>query len=399
LVLSGYFTEREDVPIDKSSAAEMDPRTCKPGETSKCETVDDERVEIVNRGQAQEGGDGSTNVQAGGSVTIIQSGLSLEDAAEIARALVRPEFDRLADVATAAAIARAEDMISDRLLPRLQVENPGGIGTFGDPDVQYALLAAQRTYARTGDSDVADVLVDLLVDRTRATKRDVLQISLTEALEVAAKLTSDQYAALSLIWLLRYTSNALVRNQDSLGAYIDKYLAPLVPEVRTTSATFQHLKYAGCGTAGFSQLSVEQIIRTNYSGLFYKGFSEQQLSDAFPDGVPRSIREMTMECLNDSSKLQLNTINQKAFDARIKELSIEPIDAQKLSTLSGLTFSEPELRSYLIAAHPVMFELMETWGSSELNQMTLTSVGITIAHANCRRVIGESPADLSIWIN
>lgn len=172
--------------------------------------------------QSQSGGHYSTNVQGGGAVTVIHSGLSVEDATQIALSLAQPEFERLRDLATKTACDRAEELIVERLLPRLMELHPQGVETFADPDVQYALLAAQRTYARTGDKDVADVLVDILVDRTKETKRSVLQLALNASLDVAAKLTSDQFAALSLMWLIKYTINNSINGRDALRTYIER---------------------------------------------------------------------------------------------------------------------------------------------------------------------------------
>ncbi len=286
-----------------------------------------------------------------------------------------------------------------RLLPKLAIENPRGIETFVDPDIQYSLRAAQLTYARSGDPDVADVLVDLLVDRTRAVERNILQISLTEALEVAAKLTPDQYAALSLIWLMRYTMNSGITNRESLRSYITKNIAPLVPSIKTGIATFQHLEYAGCGNLGVSAVTLEQVFRSNYSGLFCKGFTEDQLSSAFGETIPSEVRSLVIPCLNDSQLLQINMLNENDFKAKADVLGLDDIVRQKLRSLNGVLFNDDELRSYLIESHEIMDTLFEMWSNSGLRQMTLTTVGVTIAHANCRRILGESPADLSIWIN
>jgi hypothetical protein len=43
-------------------------------------------------------------------------------------------------------------------------------------------------------------------------------------------------------------------------------------------------------------------------------------------------------------------------------------------------------------------QYFDTWDGSEMNQFTLTSVGIAIAHANIKRLVGEF-ANLSMWIN
>lgn len=351
--------------------------------------------------QSQTGGDYSTNVQGAGPVTIVHAGLSVEDAKEIALGLARPEFERLTGQATATACARAEEMVVERLLPRLMEFNPTGIETFADPDVQYALMAAQRTYARTGDKDVADVLVDILVDRTRETERTVLQLSLNESLEVAAKLTADQFAALSLIWLIRYTLNNSIINRDALSTYIDTCLAPHVARIRTSNATYQHLEYAGCGSVGIGQVSVEAAYRNTYGGLFSKGFTGQELSERFEGSLPTSLNELLMPCLNAPDRQQFGVINEDALKERAAQLELTDTEtANVMGLFNQQLMGDEEVRDYLQDLSPsVMGPLIEAWINSSMKHMTLTSVGITIAHANCRRIMGVSPADLSIWIN
>lgn len=350
--------------------------------------------------QSQTGGDYSTNVQGAGPVTIVHAGLSIEDAKEIALGLARPEFERLTGQATATACARAEEMVVERLLPRLRELNPAGIETFADPDVQYALMAAQRTYARTGDQDVADVLVDILVDRTRETERNVLQLSLNESLEVAAKLTADQFAALSLIWLIGYTRSN-ISSRDTLGTYIDTYLAPHVPRIRTSEATYQHLEYAGCGSIGVGEISVEGAYRDTYGVVFSKGFTEQELSARFEGSPPTSLNEILMPCPNGPDRQQFGVIDEHMLKERAAQLELTDTEtANVVSLFNQQLMNDKEVRDYLRALRPsVMGPLIDAWSNSSMKHMTLTSVGITIAHANCRRIMGVSPADLSIWIN
>lgn len=350
--------------------------------------------------QSQTGGDYSTNVQGAGPVTIVHAGLSIEDAKEIALGLARPEFERLTGQATATACARAEEMVVERLLPRLMELNPAGIETFADPDVQYALMAAQRTYARTGDQDVADVLVDILVDRTRETERNVLQLSLNESLEVAAKLTADQFAALSLIWLIRYTRSN-VSSRDTLGTYIDTYLAPHVPRIRTSEATYQHLEYAGCGSIGIGEISVEGAYRDTYGVVFSKGFTDQELSARFEGSPPTSLNQILMPCPNGPDRQQFSVGDGDMLKERAAQLELTDTEtANVVGLFNQQLMNDKEVRDYLQALRPnVMGPLIDAWSNSSMKQMTLTSVGITIAHANCRRIMGVSPADLSIWIN
>lgn len=53
------------------------------------------------------------------------------------------------------------------------------------------LFSAQKEHARIGDEDLGDLLVQLLVDRTKVRDRNLVQIALNESLEVAPKLTPD----------------------------------------------------------------------------------------------------------------------------------------------------------------------------------------------------------------
>jgi hypothetical protein len=64
--------------------------------------------------------------------------------------------------------------------------------------MQYAVFTAQREFARSGDDQLGDILVDILVDRTKEPDRSLLQIVLNESLNVAPKLTADQLAAFCL---------------------------------------------------------------------------------------------------------------------------------------------------------------------------------------------------------
>jgi hypothetical protein len=65
------------------------------------------------------------------------------------------------------------------------------------------------------------------------------------------------------------------------------------------------------------------------------------------------------------------------------------------NSMWGIQLSEWEP---VIQLAPEFGELVSIWGSTPLHQMTLTSRGIVIAHANLKRLIPDFNADLSIWI-
>ena len=136
---------------------------------------------MLNKDQKQNIAQGSTAIQAGGNVTITKTGLTYAEVRDVALDVFRANFYELAGVAKETAKARAEE-ITEEFLSKLQKEHPAGLEKSNDPDFQYALFTVQKEYARNGDKDLGDLLVDLLVDRSKQEQRDILQIVLNESL-------------------------------------------------------------------------------------------------------------------------------------------------------------------------------------------------------------------------
>ncbi|MEO0685750.1 MAG: LPO_1073/Vpar_1526 family protein, partial [Cyanobacteria bacterium J06649_11] len=255
---------------------------------------------MLNKDQEQNVAEGSTAIQAGGDVTI--AGLNYADVRNVALDVFKANFYELAGVAKEIARTRAEE-ITEEFLSKLQQENPDGFKKSKDPDFQYALFTVQKEYARNGDKELGDLLVDLLVDRSKQEQRDILQIVLNESLTTAPKLTDSQLAALAIIFLFRYTQNFNVGNHQMFGEYLDAYAAPFVSKVVKTAACYQHLEFSGSGTVGTGQISLEKILGETYQGQFLKGFEEKEVIDK---SISIGLDErFFMPCLNDPSKLQV----------------------------------------------------------------------------------------------
>ena len=351
---------------------------------------------MLSKDQEQNVSEGSTAVQAGGNVTIIQAGLSYDDVRSAALDVFQGNFYKLAGVAEKTARMRAEEITED-FLTKLQKENPAGIKKSQEPDFQYALFTVQKEYARNGDKDIGDLLVDLLVDRSKQEQRDILQIVLNESLNTAPKLTESQLAALAVIFLFRYTQNFSISNHQTLGDYFDRNVYPFASKIVKNMACYQHLEFCGCGAIGIGERNLESIMGLTYQGQFLKGFDEKEIGDK---GIsigndPRFFRP----CLNDPGKLQVKANSHellvKAFEAEV----ITPDDRSKITALFDLgKMNDNEIKDKCIAIRPYLADLFDIWSESAMKNFTLTSVGIAIGHANIKRLVGEF-ADLSIWIN
>lgn len=351
---------------------------------------------MLNKDQSQNVGDGATAYQAGGSVTIVNVGLTASEARNIALDVAKATFYELTGAAKETASIRVEE-ITEQVIKKLETDFPEGLQKAKEPDFQYALYTVQKEYARNGDKDLGDLLVDLLVDRSKQDQRDILQIVLNESLATAPKLTDTHLAALAVIFLFRYTQNFGVGNHQMLGDYLDKHLLPFVPKLSKNHAGYQHLQFSGCGSIGLGEISLEGILGTIYQGQFLKGFEQSEIANRA--GSVGLDSRFFIPCLNDATKWQVNANYKENLEKQLDVQGVSSVDRTKILALFDLgKMSEPEIKEKLIAIRPYMAEVLETWSNSPMKSFTLTSVGMAIGHANIKRLIGEF-ASLAIWIN
>jgi hypothetical protein len=351
---------------------------------------------VLNKDQHQHLDSQAIAIQAGGDVHITSSGLSYSEVVAIAQDVFNSNFYRLSEPAMQIAEERAKEITND-FLNKLQSENPNGLTKAQDPDFQYALFSIQKQYARVGDRDLGDLLVDLLVDRSKSDTRDILQIVLNESLETAPKLTREQLACLSIMFLFKYTSSNNIGNHELLGEYFDKMVLPFSSEIITNAACYQHLEFTGCGSISLGSRSLEEILEINYPGLFRNGFDENALADCDLNLEARS--RLIVKSLNDSSKYQINAISKTVLYERLEKESINDASRQKINELFDAgKMSNEEVRNKCISIRPFMEGVFQCWSESYMQSLTLTSVGIAIGHGNMKRLVGEF-ANLALWIN
>lgn len=347
--------------------------------------------------QDQNVGNSAIAVQAGNDVNITHNGLSYSEVRDVALDVFRANFFQLTGPAMETARARAEEITED-FLKKLQQENPDGFGKGQDPDFQYALFTVQREYARNGDKDLGDLLIDLLVDRSKQEQRDILQIVLNESLSTAPKLTESQLSVLTIIFIFKYAQAQWVGNLALLGKLFDQAVLPFSPKIATNDACYQHLEFTGCGSIShMNGTSLESLIEHSYQGLFFKGFNHSEIA-ARGISIGASVNFFT-PCINDPSKFQVKALNTRLLSDLYTENNINTDDQAKINALFGeYKMSHDEIREKCVNIRPFMNSVFESWANSRMNSFTLTSVGIAISHANIKRLIGEF-ASLSIWIN
>jgi len=332
---------------------------------------------MFDKSQAQEVGAEAVAIQAGGSVTFTV-GISVSEARAIALDVAKATFFELSGAARETMNARVEE-ITDKVIEKLQADAPENLKQATDPDFQYALLTVQKQYGRTGDKDLGDLLVDLLVDRSKQKQRSIIQIVLNESLDTAPKLTEAQLANLAVIFMLRYAKSPNSNSHEKLGAYLDSYVQPFAEKLTKNNASFQHLEFAGCGSIQMLQVTIEETFKANYPGLFLRGFDPVELIDR---SLSLDINNgVFTPCLNDPQKLQVSALDKEALDKMLADKQVTPEDITKVEDLftAGL-MGDAEIRRKCEELRPYMKPIFECWSNSPMKKFTLGGVFANKTH-------------------
>jgi hypothetical protein len=341
----------------------------------------------------QEGGENSNNIQ--GQLITINQGITYQDAKDIALDVFKANYLELAAKAADTAKQRAEELIDD-FLRKMKERNPQAINSMENPGMQYAIFTAQKEYAKTGDKDLSDILVDILVDRAAQEERNLKQIVLDESLSIVPKLTLSQMDSLTIIFMLSYASYSGITSLPLLKQWLEEHISPFTSLLSKEDSLYQHLEFTACASIGFGWNNIEELILKRYKGIFCKGFTKEQFEttgiqiDKYPSII--------IPCLEDNSKFKLAAIDDEAFQKIAKKSCVQEAEINKLKPLmDNYQMNATEVKDFLKQQGDFMNSLFEVWDNSPLKSVTLTSVGIAVAIANLRRKT-DITADLGIWI-
>ena len=200
---------------------------------------------MLDKSQSQDLGAGAVGAQANRDVNITV-GVTASEVRAIASDVFKADFVRLMGYAEAIAESRARKVL-DEYLDRIQQECPEALGQANDPDFRYMLFAVQKAVARSGDPHLQETLVELLVKRSAQPSRSLIQLVLSESIEVVPRLSNGQINALTVAFMLRRVKFGSVATFDSFLKTMDVFLAPFQAEIWTSSASSSHMEFAGCG--------------------------------------------------------------------------------------------------------------------------------------------------------
>ncbi|MDP1551175.1 MAG: hypothetical protein Q8L97_13630 [Nitrosomonas sp.] len=268
---------------------------------------------------------------------------------------------------------------------KLTEENPSGIQQFENPDFRDAVSGAQKDYAKNADKDIGDLLVNLLIERTKKENRDLAQIVLNESLRIVPKLINEHLAVLSAVFFVQNYYKEIRLDHKELQHLLDESLGKISNEIIPGYSCFRHLEFTGCGSSGKTGVrGIEQYITLRYKGLFFTGFNEAQIDKI---ELPNKLRKrLVTPCINDTTKLQINALNDKDLIKILEENSVDENYRTKIFTLFNENrMNHKDVKICISKFSPFMESIFYKWNNSEMRTFLPTSVGMSIAHANLKR--------------
>lgn len=334
-------------------------------------------------------------VQTKGDVHIEQNnGVSYSDVKDIAYDLFEANFVRLSKSAADIALKRSME-ITEKAITKLKKEFGDKFDKANDPNFQSCLYDIQVEYAKTGDDELGDLLLDALLQVCGENSRSLKGITFQESLKIIPKLTKTHVVTLSIIFFLRSCTQAGIRNYAMFGNFLDNLVKPLLGEISTHPSCYQHLEFTGCVTFDNGQPSLASSFKNVFPELFQTGFDESVVGSLKLNNNMRE--EFISTCLVDNKKFSVWFLPDAGLNAKLNRLNI-PIEVQKrvIHAYTMHRMSDEEVIKRCIEVRPYMSNLFDIWTSQGIKNLRLTTVGIAIGSQHFGK-ISQTKTDLSNW--
>ncbi|MFI3272046.1 MAG: LPO_1073/Vpar_1526 family protein [Pseudomonadota bacterium] len=345
---------------------------------------------MLNKEQNQTTGDNSTNIQVGGNATIVQ-GISYQDAKTIAHDVVREDFQRLSGEVK----LLVQEMFSDiqsSFFSKMEAQN---ISTeaFATPSFQWSFRNAQIGYAKNGNEELKENLVELLLERAKEVKKSRKQILLDEAIEVLPKLSQEHIDYLSFFIALTYTTMSSLITLDKFRNYIQRNVLSFYHDSfldDTFPSYIRHFKLVTVLEEGSHFKPLEERFRLNLQGLFSKGFPISEIEMIL--NRIHCKEPICMPCLHDKSKIQFNVLTVSCLKSKIKALNLDNQEKAILDLFEKSTMSPPEIKKFILDDIPGIENIFLVWRKSSFSLKALkpTPLGVLIGEINYNKKLNES---------
>lgn len=344
--------------------------------------------------QEQNVGRGATGYQASRDV-VVHQGMSSEQMAEIMVALSRQLGQFIAD-AREAQEQRFKEFRDSLLEEFAKPENENGRSAFAEPDFQYVVRDAHETFARSGDADLKDRLVKLVAERSTKTSDSRVAKILNSAIEIAGRLSDEDYASLIAMFLATSAVVMIPNQQYILNQYSER-LNRIVDDLPTSSSSMEYLATLGCVNINYViTQTLGQILTNKYGHALGPGFSDKEFIEKVGD---RKIPPLPSTLFRKAEGVLCFRAGSEG-DIRL-ELEKTISDGQLVNDLMSLrakTIPEQQVLEVFRTGVSRFGDLEKFWTSAGADKSHLTLIGKALAHSALTSK-GALSAPIEIWVS
>ncbi|WP_316851190.1 LPO_1073/Vpar_1526 family protein [Pedobacter agri] len=338
-------------------------------------------------------GDQSTNNQAQ-TINNHYTGITYTDAKAIATDVFKDNFIKLRDEAAEIATQRALEF-SEKLLTKIEAQSPEALNEFASPGMQDSLFTAQKEYAINGDDEMADMLVEILIERAQNTQKNRLRIVLDESLKIAPKLTVHQMDLLTVTHIIRRTYFQNLGTFDDMIKRMNHYYN--VMDFIDQSQVDQDLgllEYMRLGKIHITEYpSPMSSWITNYPEYLNYGFK----SDQCP--IPEiNSSQLFIPNFHKSENIQFRFPKLKYLTETLKSYHLTDERINHIQTFyNSNLLSQDQVTDAMRGKLINLEKIIEMHNQTQWSSFELSPVGHAIAISNFHRRTKEK-LDMGIWI-
>ena len=341
-------------------------------------------------------GDGKA-YQAKGDITVYE-GWSTSEVGDLLVKLAS-QMMTLTQGARHTADERLEEF-KDALLEGLaKPENKANTQAFADPDYQYAVHTAQKAFVRDGSEKLRNELVGLLVQRSKFSAQDRLAKILNQALETVGNLGHSEHAALAIGFIfLNVQVGGL--NQSDFFTKFSSFISPFVDDLTDNSSCYEYLEAQRCiSLNGVITRDLTSMLHSEYGSFLGTGFDASELL-AIPSPNGKTAWSGLIGATGNASKPYFfRSPDSQTLTKELVNRGFSPDAISAATNLYHSTLAQPNAVLERFDAEITGFERIKNlWGSSPLQQMTLTAVGKVIGHS-AQTAKADFDGALNIWVS
>ena len=349
----------------------------------------DQKIESVNQ---------STIVQAKGDINF--NGITAETAIEICKYVVKGELAVYTQDARVEAEKRLLD-VSKKTIDRITSLKEDLLYRFKEPAIQMALNETFKNHIASGNEELGENLIDLLIERLRVQERTTEQSIIDEARNIIPKLSSN---TVSLLAIMVFSKLIFPYNKEQYDDLLLR-LAPLVEKFKNiNSLDIAHLKQVGCGygvSAFHVAESLEKDLLSIYDLFFRYNISLDELNDIFRKYSRQTTNSDLLYILGlfstEGQYVSFNVGSTKtvteAFNQANKDQLIPLFEDLKNK---AIPFTEDEVRCYHIQKDARWQFAFEVFKNEQVTTFQLNPVGVYIGIRQLTKIC-ETPIPMSLF--